>query len=706
MNSRSMHHLVLKEIAAILTAAVVMTLSGCRARNGRAGESRLGILSDTAPGKQGEKADRFSRASWGAALVQVSDSGGVWTIAGKKHAVTIDMHDLAMDVLAGPADWKMAPSRAGDLIVRKKGRPKEYRLKLSDAAKKSVQYYDAGYKTGVKIILSRWKDFDLGLYLTVCLEANTEDLLCTVTADEGNTVVQRLDWPGATDGSKVDYTVLPNFWGILLPRRWPRPYDPIRPLDSTGRIPATDHSELQSNVIEDWSMPWWGFEKGRSAMMVIVETPDDAAYRFSHPAGGPTVVGPRWRESLGRLAYQRKLRMCFFSEGDYTDMARRYREYAKNTGLFVSLKEKIVKSPVVRQLIGAPIMRTSILVDYKKGGYRWQHDSLHRHHLFTFNACAEALKKIKANGLQHLTVILTGWGHHGYDRQHPDVIPPAPEAGGWQGLKALIATCKKLGYLVGFHDQYRDYYTDAPSYDPQFAVHEAFADGRPHAFPGSRFGDFKEGKIPFMDHWDGGKQTYLSGPFMPGHVKQNYQWLFDHGIRVQGSYFDVFGYVPPDEDFNPEHPVTRRDDMNDRIQCYTWARNNLGFVGTEAGCDWTIPYTDFSSPEHSRAGIPVPLMSLVYHDAILTPYRPTDLRGFLYGGIPEIRMADLKDKKKVRMIKQMCQLNKRVALSAMTNDEFLDQDHQVERTTFSDGTTVTVNWKKNTVKILPRLDTR
>jgi len=32
--------------------------------------------------------------------------------------------------------------------------------------------------------------------------------------------------------------------------------------------------------------------------MVIVETPDDAAYQFSHPAGGPTVIGPRWRPQL------------------------------------------------------------------------------------------------------------------------------------------------------------------------------------------------------------------------------------------------------------------------------------------------------------------------------------------------------------------------------------------------------------------------
>jgi hypothetical protein len=348
-------------------------------------------------------------------------------------------------------------------------------------------------------------------------------------------------------------------------------------------------------------------------------------------------------------------------------------------------------------------MRTSILVHYKEGGYRWMHDSTRRHRLTSFEDCGAMLRGLKAAGLDRLTVILTGWGRYGYDRQHPDIMPPAPEAGGPQKLKAFIQTAHSLGYLIGFHDQYRDYYTDAPSYDPQFAIHEEFADGQAHAFPGSRFGDFKEGRIPFMDHWDGGKQTYLSGPFKLGHLQQNYRWLSAHGIRGDGSYLDVFGYVPPDEDFNPEHPVTRTDDMRYRAQCYNWVRENVGFVGTEAGCDWTIPYTDFSSPEHSDAGIPVPLMQLVYHDAILVPYSPTDLRGFLYGGLPQIRASDLASDSIMHLADRMGMLNKRLAFSELLNDEFLDTDHRIERTTFSDGTTVTVDWDYRTVRISPEI---
>jgi hypothetical protein len=51
----------------------------------------------------------------------------------------------------------------------------------------------------------------------------------------------------------------------------------------------------------------------------------------------------------------------------------------------------------------------------------------------------------------------------------------------------------------------------------------------------------------------------------------------------------------------------------------------------------------------------------------------------------------------------MGKLNKRLAFSELLNDEFLDTDHRIERTTFSDGTTVTVDWDYRTVRISPEI---
>jgi hypothetical protein len=81
-------------------------------------------------------------------------------------------------------------------------------------------------------------------------------------------------------------------------------------------------------------MSWWGFMKGGAAMIVIVETPDDAAYTFSHPAGGPITMGPKWRAQLGRFGYPRSVRFGFMN-GGYVDLCKRYRRYVIDSDAFL-----------------------------------------------------------------------------------------------------------------------------------------------------------------------------------------------------------------------------------------------------------------------------------------------------------------------------------------------------------------------------------
>lgn len=656
------------------------------------------------------------RSAWGAPNVTVSQANGEWQITGQKHLVFLKASNLAIRVEAGPAEWNMVPSSPHDMIVKSGGR--QFHLRLADAKKIQIVRYDTGFKTGVKITLSDWRHGLFGnrapglvLYLTVCLEGGSEDLVFGVAAKEGNAVLRQLDWPTALDARDVDYTILSNARGNLLPRDWPKAYSPIRHITPDGKVDPKDHSVLQSHVIEDWSMSWWGFQKGKSAMMVIIQTPNDAAYQFSHPAGGPTVIGPRWRATLGRFGYMRSARMCFFAHGNYVTLAKRYRQYVKDTGLFVSLKEKIARTPELAKLIGTPQTRVGILRNRNKSSDRY--DTAHpenNHSLTTFDERAKQLRDLKARGIDRTLVLVSGWPHLGYDRQHPDPLPPPESAGGWAGMKRLADTCRELGYPLIFHDQYRDYYTDAPGFDRQFAIHKETTNEPATAFPGSRFGDWKEGAIPFMRHWDGGVQTYLNARFMSGNLERNYRLFFEHGIHPQGIYLDVFGYVPPDQDFNPEHPTTRSDAMRAIARCFNWSREHLGVVSTEAGSDWVIPYVD-SVNQSGGTGkcIPVPLYNLVYHDAVLISYGEDRnggvnnlLKGILCGGVPELPVGET-NPKSLALITEMGELNKRVALVEMTNLEFLDKDRRRERSTFADGTTVTVDRDAQTVSINPPL---
>jgi hypothetical protein len=454
-------------------------------------------------------------------------------------------------------------------------------------------------------------------------------------------------------------------------------------------------------------------------MIVITETPDDAAYTFSHPAGGPTWMGPSWRAQLGRLAYPRRVRFGFLSKGNYVDLCKRYRRYVKDSGLFVPLQEKIARTPLVSNLIGAPMLGMRVLRNVKPGSAKYDAKNPERNYgLTTFDQNVGLLRELKASGFDHLNVSLSGWLQHGYDRQTPDALPPAKEAGGWAGMKAFFDACKELGYTCWLHDQYRDYYLDAPSWNPEFAVHDEDYFRPPTAFPGTRFKhDWKDGYIPLMDNWDGGVQGYLNNAFMLGHVVRNYRMMFEHGIHPQGSYQDVFGYVPPDEDFNPEHPCTRSDSMKYRAGVLEWVRNNLGIAGTEDGSDWVIPYVDYvtsrmnrsastgTDPEHEDA-IPVPLYELVYHDAVVTTYSPTDLRGLLHASAPSMNVGRADRQMDLQHVRRMAALHRRVGLLEMTKHEFLDAGRRKERTTFADGTTVTVDWDAKRAQIKPDVAVR
>ena len=672
----------------------------------------------------------------------LSSNDTVWTIAGRRTRVIFDAADFSLRIEAGATTWSMVASGPRDLELR--AGTEIFAASLARAGRIAVESFDSGERTGLTITLDQWprtserteadgtlhasvsRPLALPLHLTLALDAN-EELVFTVAAEERtDAVVRRLDWPTALDGRTVDYTVLNHYRGLLLPRDWPEAYNPIR---GDAEYP-NDTSEIQSDVVECWSQAWWGFQRGPAAAMIIIETPDDAAYQWSHPAGGPTVIGPRWRAQLGRLGYPRAGRTVFFEQGNYVDLARRYREHAIVNALWVPLAAKIARSPRTEQLVGTIEARVGALRNIVPESRLFnREDPARNYQLTSFAERARQLRELKAAGVERFNFVLTGWPRMGYDREHPDVLPPAPAAGGWAGLKLLADTCQELGYLFTLHDQYRDYYVEAPSYRPEFAVWEEDETSPPTGFPGTRFGTKKEGRSAFLAAWDGGRQTYLSPSVMFGHWQKNYAGLFAHGIHPDGSYLDVFGYVPPDEDFNPAHPVTRTEAKREIAKLYRWTREHLGVVGTEAGCDWTVPFTDYSSPlGPGQAGIPVPLFSLVYHDAVMTPYspsasggearmnrndRPNWLYGMLNAGPPRaslnalLRAPDATEQQKQSaartrdILRQMTALHRRVALLAMTNHEFLDAKFTRERTTFADGTTVTVDWTAKTVEVSP-----
>ena len=257
--------------------------------------------------------------------------------------------------------------------------------------------------------------------------------------------------------------------------------------------------------------------------------------------------------------------------------------YVMDSGLFVSLKEKIAARPLVRNLIGNPFIGASVLRNKKPGAatYDAKNPESNRR-LTTFEQNIQRLRDLKAQGWRTSEREPLGLAEA---RLRPaDAGCSAAACRGrrmgrhegllrrLQGTRATPAGCTiSIAIII----------TDAPSWNPDFAVHAEDSDEpRRTPFPGTRFKhDWKDGYIPLMDHWDGGTQGYLNNRFMLGHVVKNYREMFEHGIHPQGSYQDVFGYIPPDQDFNPNHPSTRTDSMNDRAAVLAVGAEQPGHCG-------------------------------------------------------------------------------------------------------------------------------
>ncbi|MDG0808869.1 DUF5696 domain-containing protein [Cohnella rhizosphaerae] len=365
----------------------------------------------------------------------------------------------------------------------------------------------------------------------------------------------------------------------------------------------------------DAYMPWWGQTDGAHGYTAIVDTFWDAKGNFDHAPRLHSHFGVRWLPALGRYDDNRSVRYRFGSKMDYVDMAKIYRAYVKSIGRFRSMAEKIAENPRVGRLRGAAVVNTLIHFyavpesDYYDPDHPEKNDERH-----SFALRAEQLAKLKDAYDGPVYVHLDGWGQRGYDNLHPDVLPPSPVNGGWEGMRLLRQRCEELGYLLALHDQYRDFYHDAPSYGAEQAVMD------------------RDGNNELCTIWPGGAHHFLSASLAKGYVERNYERLEAEGVLPDGAYLDVFAVIALEEDYHPAHPMTRKSCMEHRLSCFHSIRSRGLIASSEEPVDWALPALDLvhhgpyaRDPNPGKGpvvGIPVPLFSLVYHDAVFLPWFP------------------------------------------------------------------------------------
>ncbi|AMV39122.1 glycoside hydrolase [Planctomyces sp. SH-PL62] len=435
-------------------------------------------------------------------------------------------------------------------------------------------------------------------------------------------------------------------------------------------------------------MAWWGVVDGQAGLMAIVETPDDASVRVPR-SEGKLCLAPLWEPQKGRFGPTRRIRYIFFEDGGYVAMAKRYREYARSTGLLKTLVQKRAENPNIDKLVGAANIwcwdrdPVAIVRELKEAGI----DRI----LWSNAATPEQLRKLNQLG------VLTSRYDIDQDVMDPATFPRLP-------------------------DVHPDWTTKAWPED-------LMLDARGNWIRGWEV-EGKDGRMYACGvTCDRQAVSYA--------VKRIGEELRTH--PYQSRFIDTTTASPWRECYSPTHPVTRSESRRFKMDLLGVVHDRYKLItGSETGHDAAVPFADYFEgmlslgpyrvadagrdmarivkevpPQIEKfqtgAYYRLPLWELVFHDCVVAHWywgdynnklpavwARRDLFNALYGTPPMFMFtADSWRRDRDRFVESYrtaTRVARESGYSEMLSHEWLTPDHSVQRTRFADGQVVVVNF--------------
>ena len=532
----------------------------------------------------------------------------------------------------------------------------------------------------------------------------------------------------ALEGSSLDVTLSADSKSRMDELAYPAPF---RTPDRKHYLLLTDGSGMMLPVWDsDYNfgegmtyfcggglcMPWMGMLDGsrEAGYMAVLDTPYDARLQpFRQKDDSLVSFRTVWMSSLDAFAYDRRMVLHFFDKGGYVAQCKKYREYAWKKNGVKTLRQKQEQFPALEKMLGAP-------------------------HVYVWDTGREVslAERMKSKGVEKALIL--------WDANHA----PYP-------VKGYDDSLKVLGYASGGYELFTDlhksdtvvndrYPFDGPMrhkhcvYPGKF--HELAARKKDGTTYSNQFGTYAcpaAMRQEIIDKMDRKNEDY------------QHETVFLDVYQANGLY----------ECWNPEHPVSRKGYADAIMENLRLLEEDYGwYLGGEWGADYAIPHSVYAQgmmtlqrpwwgseieeegtiyyygnwrngPRPSihlgtrtagptyykyciNESLRIPLFELVYHDAVVTTWRwedanhhypelwwKKDLYNILYGTAPlwsldRDRWIDF-ESTFVKSYESVCTWLSRIAYDELVNHEYVTTDGRIQRSDFSSGASVVVNFSDN-----------
>lgn len=529
---------------------------------------------------------------------------------------------------------------------------------------------------------ARWKLAAKGIAVSVVV--GKDDIRIRFAADRAS----KFSWPiyGTPDES-VSY-IIPKAEGLLMSPRDPR-----------WRTAAWPR---QLDTMESFSLPLWGVMGKGWTLTYLMTTPFDNTFWFRE-----TERGLSWRLEHEFKRHWRTKEFAIdvlLGPESPIEPARQFRRRLIESNQFVSMEQKIARTPEAEKLLGAAHV-----------------------YLWSLGESAKMLDRLRAMGIDRLWLGISSLNEA---RAHPEVV----------------AAARKHGYLIGPYDSYDSIHAPGAADTWETAQFDAalYAKGAIVGPDGHKLAGFKK-----KGYW---LSSLAARPYVERRVAQTFA-----ALRFNSFFMDCDAAGDLRDNYSPDFLATAADDMRERLSRMQWIVDRYKVpIGSEGGQWYAAPVihfahgmmtpvfgwgdprlTDRSSPYFlgsywpptgpaiflKKGAIPddyraiyfdprvrIPLFQAVFHDSVITTHhwtrpslkftgiaRATELLELLYNVPPlyHLNPAELARESAAiaRHYRFFSPLHRQTALLPMTDFCWVTPDRLVQKTAFGAALEMIANFR-------------